>query len=127
KAEGKQSRWQKIIKSATQQSGRADILQLNPIENLEKTLSKFNQTSNAVGLFPYEGESAYSMKRAVQDIMQKKPETIWVFIGSEGGFSQREVKLFQSFSLMPATLGDQVLRVETACLTMAGILRYEIG
>ncbi len=127
KVSGKQPRWEKIIKSATEQSGRGDILKLNPVIELKDALEKFNRTPNAAGLFPYEGSSAYSMKQAVQDLLQKKPETIWVFIGSEGGFSAGEVELFQSFSLKPSTLGDQVLRVETACLTVAGILRYEIG
>lgn len=127
KIAGKPPRWEKIIKSATQQSARADILKLNPVQELKKTLEDFNRQANAAGLFPYEGITPYSVKQAVEHIFLKKPETIWVFIGSEGGFSQKEVELFQSFSLKPSTLGDQVLRVETACLTVVGILRYEIG
>lgn len=127
KLEIKMDRWSRIIKSATQQCGRAEFMDLNPVLSLEKLLQIFNQTPNAAGLFPYEGESTLSMKKAIQGILKTKCETIWVFVGSEGGFSQNEVKLFQSLNLQPATLGDQVLRVETACLSMLSILRYDIG
>ena len=127
KLQNKHERWERIIKSATQQCGRAEFMDLDPVCSLEKLLRKFNQTPNAVGLFPYEGEASLTMKKAVQEVLKSKPDSIWVFIGSEGGFSQKEVQLFQSVNLQPATLGDQVLRVETACLSMLSILRYDIG
>ncbi len=119
-------RWEKIVKSATQQSGRAHLMGLKPLTNLKKLLETFNRTPNAAGLFAYEGESSLSMKHATSEILKKKPGSIWVFIGSEGGFSAKEVEQFQSVGLQPSTLGDQVLRVETACLSMLSILRYEI-
>jgi 16S rRNA U1498 N3-methylase RsmE len=36
------------------------------------------------------------------------------------------VRLFGSYGLPPVTLGSQVLRVETACVSMTAVLKYEL-
>lgn len=122
-------RWQKIIKSATQQSGRGDLMPVEPIMSLQEVLKDFNRQTNVWGLFPYEGEAQLTVKSALsqmkQDVPSLKGRSLWIFIGSEGGFSHKEVQLFQDVGLEPVTLGDQVLRVETACVTMVSIIKYE--
>ena len=55
------------------------------------------------------------------------PENVWLIVGSEGGFSQNEVVSMQKLGLDPVTLGQQILRVETACLTLVAVLKYELG
>jgi len=125
--EGKLERWGKIVVSATQQSGRGDLMPiLEPVEMTE-CLRKFNQNPAARGLFAYEGDSKVSIK----DYLRAEPvtglEEFWVFVGSEGGFSPTEVQTFQDQGLKPVTLGDQVLRVETACIALLAVLKYEFG
>ena len=48
-------------------------------------------------------------------------------MGSEGGYSPTEVEKFQALGLQPVTLGEQVLRVETACIALLAVLKYEFG
>ena len=48
-------------------------------------------------------------------------------MGSEGGFSDREVELFEAHNLLPVSLGEQVLRVKTACLSLVSIVKYQAG
>jgi 16S rRNA (uracil1498-N3)-methyltransferase len=125
--EGKLERWGKIVVSATQQSGRGDLMPiLEPVE-LADCLRKFNQNPRAKGLFAYEGASTVGIK----DYLRAEPVTgvdeFWVFVGSEGGFSSTEVQTFQQQGLKPVTLGDQVLRVETACIALLAVLKYEFG
>lgn len=127
KIKNKKERWDRIAKSATQQTGRGNIMDVHAPESLESLLNKFNQNSSFVGLFPYEGEASLGIKEAVEYARAKKPEEIWVFIGSEGGFSEQEVDLFSRYKMPPVTLGDQVLRVETACLSVLSILKYEFN
>jgi 16S rRNA (uracil1498-N3)-methyltransferase len=55
------------------------------------------------------------------------PENLWLIVGSEGGFSDREVTEMKQLGLDPVTLGPQVLRVETACMTLVSVLKYEFG
>ncbi|WP_374021264.1 16S rRNA (uracil(1498)-N(3))-methyltransferase [Bdellovibrio bacteriovorus] len=43
----------------------------------------------------------------------------------KGGFSHNEVEKFQELGLRPVTLGPQVLRVETACMALVSVLKYD--
>jgi 16S rRNA (uracil1498-N3)-methyltransferase len=122
----KMQRWKKIVVSATQQSGRGELLQIvNPVE-FEVLLNQFNQSANTLGLFAYEGDSAQNIQQELKKAHLKKPDNYWIFVGSEGGFSSSEVQLFQQAGLPSVTLGDQVLRVETACIALISVLKYEL-
>ncbi|MBK9324005.1 MAG: 16S rRNA (uracil(1498)-N(3))-methyltransferase [Bdellovibrionaceae bacterium] len=124
----KTERWGKIVKSATQQSGRGDIMAIAPALSLDCFLSKFNPSEQSLVLFAYEGGSTLSVKSYLQQKRQKSPgplKDIWIFVGSEGGFSQHEVKKMQDLDFYPVTLGAQVLRVETACMALVSVLKYE--
>lgn len=124
----KTERWEKIVRSATQQSGRGDLMNIRPaitFENLTKTI---NPSESSTGLFAYEGPSTLSIKNYISQVKSQHPQglkDIWIIVGSEGGFSQREVEIFQGLGLHPVTLGAQVLRVETACMALVSVLKYD--
>ncbi|MCB0408453.1 MAG: 16S rRNA (uracil(1498)-N(3))-methyltransferase [Bdellovibrionales bacterium] len=117
-------RWAKIVKNATQQTGRGSLMPIDSAIPLSELLKNFNQKPSKQGLFPYEGESAQSVSEALQQWSQSPKEEIWLFVGSEGGFSFKEVQLFQEFGLLATTLGEQILRVETACVALVSIIKY---
>jgi 16S rRNA (uracil1498-N3)-methyltransferase len=126
--EGKVERWKKIISSSTAQTGRGTLMHLAPFVSLNELLTEFNRKPNQLGLFSYEGSADEQIDRYLQNIRKAQPETpekLWVFVGSEGGFSRTEVQEFQQFKLKSVSLGEQVLRVETACITLLSILKYE--
>jgi 16S rRNA (uracil1498-N3)-methyltransferase len=54
-------------------------------------------------------------------------QEVWLFVGSEGGFAADEIEALQSRGVLPVTLGDLVLRVETACLAVVAAVRFELG
>lgn len=117
-------RWEKIIRSASQQCGRGHLLQLNSAARLKDILDKFNPQTKVLGLFPYEGEAALSLKQQLEAQKEQNFEEVWLFVGSEGGFSLKEVELFNSKGLPAVTMGDQILRVETACLALVSVIKY---
>jgi len=121
----RQERWQKLVRAATTQSGRGDILNIAPVTTLEELMQEFNRTPSCRGLFLYEGEGQLTLPQALAGLQAY--EQVWVFIGSEGGFSAQEVEMFQRLQLPPVTMGEQVLRVETACLALLSIIKYELG
>ncbi len=136
--EGKKDRWDKIVISASQQSGRGELMRVLPPVAWEQMLQYINPSDENWCLFAYEGASVLS----VQDLIQTKkkvaaenqsltqtkhPENLWIIVGSEGGFSSQEVAHMQQLGLHPVTLGAQILRVETACLTLVSVLKYEFG
>ncbi|KHD89164.1 MAG: hypothetical protein OM95_04915 [Bdellovibrio sp. ArHS] len=127
-SDNKVERWDKIVRSATQQSGRGDLLKVQPAISFEKISDLINQDANHVGLFAYEGPSTLSIKDYVQQVKSQHPQgvkAIWIIVGSEGGFSHNEVEKFQQLGLRPVTLGPQVLRVETACMALVSVLKYD--
>ncbi|MCB0422955.1 MAG: 16S rRNA (uracil(1498)-N(3))-methyltransferase [Bdellovibrionales bacterium] len=126
-SDSKWERWQKIIVGATQQTGRGELLRVAPLTTLDKKIEEFNRKTKVQGLFLYEGQSPLRLHQALAPWKSQPLEEIWAFIGSEGGFSQQEVNVFERQSLPPVTLGRQILRVETACLAVASILKYEFG
>ena len=125
----KQERWQKIIVSATQQSGRGELMKLSDPFAWKDFSQKINQLAIDQCLFFYEGESALNAKQAIAQFKEKQKDkpikNIGLVIGSEGGFSTSEIRGLEELGLSPVTLGSQVLRVETACLTGLSILKYE--
>lgn len=127
--ESKIDRWQKIVVSATQQCGRGELLTISPAIPWAELQKKFNQVPGRMGLFAYEGEGQKSVKNYLEaEIVKRqpeKPQEIWLFVGSEGGFSQTEVQAFRQMGLEAVTLGDQVLRVETACIALVSVLKYQ--
>lgn len=120
-------RWKKIVTSATQQSGRGELMSIEAPQPWSGILEKINQSPENLCLFSYEGQSTLGVKDFLKSESQKKPDlqNVWVVVGSEGGFSPHEVTQMQSQGFHPVTLGSQVLRVETACMTLVSVLKYE--
>lgn len=126
----KVERWDKIIKSATQQSGRGDLMKIHVPQNLPDFVENINRTQGWLGLFAYEGDSPTDIRTYLRKEVHSQAlstEDLWIFVGSEGGFSRPEVDKMQMAGLKPITLGHQVLRVETACVTLVSILKYDFN
>lgn len=123
KEEKKLDRWQKIAEAAAKQSGRGIIPQMG-----KKVLSFSQAVEEAASLdgaiIPYEKEQHHGLKEFVQDF---KGQEIGIFIGPEGGFSEEEIHLAKEKGILPITLGKRILRTETAGMTTAAILLYELG
>lgn len=123
----KSKRWHKIIRAASQQSARGSLMEVTEPTRLEEVLENFNRQTKVAGLFPYEGHASLTIHQALKAVQERSApvEDIWLFVGSEGGFSEREVELFAQYGLEATTFGDQILRVETACLALVSIIKYE--
>lgn len=134
-------RWQKIILQATQQCGRGDLMELHEVQFLSEILNGdyFQKGHEGVGdrsaalkvaegglhIVAYEGEAQVTLKGQLMSQKKDLLKNIFVYIGSEGGFSDQEIQRFRQLDLPPVTLGEQVLRVETACMTLVSAIKYE--
>ena len=56
----------------------------------------------------------------------RKPATACVWIGPEGDYTTAEVRMIQGGGALPITLGQLVLRVETAAMYCLSILNHEL-
>ncbi|MGA3164225.1 MAG: RsmE family RNA methyltransferase [Verrucomicrobiota bacterium] len=55
------------------------------------------------------------------------PQSVGVWIGPEGDFTPNELKAIQTSGALPISLGQLVLRVETAAIYCLSILNYELN
>lgn len=115
----KSERWQKIALQASMQSRRGII---PVVENAVSFEQAVKNADNDLNIIFYEcgGER-------VSSIIESKPYTIGMFIGSEGGFEEKEVQSVLNKGGKAATLGKRILRAETAPLAALSIIMYQTG
>lgn len=67
--------------------------------------------------------------RPMREILKNHPDTtaVTLLVGPEGDFSAEETSAALAAGFLPVSLGDIVLRVETATLFCLSALRYEFG
>ena len=119
-AQKKQQRWQKLCEEAAKQSGRGIVPEVGETLSFEAAIEEAK--SAALVLFPYECEKECSLKSALRG---KEPDTVSVFIGPEGGFSDAEVETARNSGFAVVTLGTRILRTETAGAVTCGNILYE--
>ena len=112
-------KWQKIMYQASKQCERADIPTCFEPETLENLIGKFSR----VIVFCERIAS-----KTLHDIAPvKKGEDVLVIIGPEGGFSDREFRLFEDKKCDMLTLGNLILKAETAVTVALGNIIYEFS
>jgi 16S rRNA (uracil1498-N3)-methyltransferase len=57
---------------------------------------------------------------------QRRPNSVGVWIGPEGDFTPGEMNAIQSAGALPITLGQLVLRSETAAIYCLSVINYEL-
>jgi len=76
----------------------------------------------------YEGESRTDLRGLLSSAEHKSgAQTALLIIGPEGGFTDEEVSLALKSGVLTASLGPQILRVETAAIAALTIWQYELG
>ncbi len=70
--------------------------------------------SDGLCLFCYEGDDTEPLGGILRKFGGKLPNNISIFIGSEGGFSQREAISAKESGMCLTGLGKRILRTETA-------------
>jgi 16S rRNA (uracil1498-N3)-methyltransferase len=115
-------RWEKIAVEASKQCGRTIIPKIEPVQDFSEMLRGAAQ--NALRLILWEKEG---MK--LKEILgrSKERQEFFFVVGPEGGFSQREIEEGKRAGFIPVTLGERILRAETASLCFLSILQYEQG
>ncbi len=117
----RQERWRKKALSASQQSQRHKIPVIEPFKDIKEVLA--NSAGFDLKLIPTLLGERKSLKEALSG---RKPDNVLVFIGPEGDFTGEEVNLAIKAGFIPVSLGELVLRVDTAAIAVASFLRlYE--
>lgn len=118
----KVARWQKIALEAAKQSNRGIIPEIAYPVSYKEALDMAKGVDLA--LIPYEKELQGSLKKVLS---QPEIKSIALFIGPEGGFTEKEVTEAIGRGIRPVTLGPRILRTETAGLAAISMIQYELG
>jgi len=115
-------RWEKVALNAAQQSQRNTLPIIDPVKNIKEVIAGAGDYD--LKLIP---TLAAKGKKSLREVFsQAQPQNILVLIGPEGDFTPEEVGLALKAGFIPITLGDLVLRVETAAVAVAAFIRlYE--
>jgi len=129
-------RWQKIILEAAEQSQRGRLPRLHMPLLFSQACERARNADLA--LLPWEGEKRRSMRSMLVDSngftarvqgrvsVMRRPFSISLFIGPEGGFTIQEVDQARRYGIAPVSLGPRILRAETAALVATAIVLYQL-
>lgn len=122
KAANKIKRWQAIAESAAKQAKRSIIPNIHDVMTFAQA-AEYASTMD-VRLLPYENERGMEHTRQIIGNL-KKEGSMAVFIGPEGGFDTKEIEAVKE-EMELLSLGNRILRTETAGMTMLSILLYHL-
>lgn len=117
----KLEKWQKIALESCKQCKRATPPIIDRILSLKEALS-----------LEYELKIACVERNATATLKQilnssEKKQNIAIFIGPEGGWSEDEMELFDKYNIQKASIGNMILRAETASISAIAGVVYELG
>lgn len=109
-------RAKKIAIEASEQSGRGDIPEIFEPLGLEEFLGSENLEQFEKKIIFVPKEEKFNITGSAQN------DSFLIAIGPEGGFSDRELQLFAKNSFKRYSLGNLILRSETAVITSLSLL-----
>lgn len=120
--EKKLDRWQKIAASAAQQCGRGVVPAVIVLNSYFDALNRAKESDIAI-LF-YENERAMTLRAVLKE---NTYSSVSLITGPEGGLEEIEVNQALEQGLRVCTLGNRILRCETAPLCALSAVMYDSG
>ena len=108
RAEKRVARWQEIVVSACEQSGRNIVPKVLPLTTYAQALQQLPQETSKLLM---------SLNRAqkLSDVQPQSSKVVFM-VGPEGGWTEKEEQQAFDAGFQSVTLGKRVLRTETASL-----------
>ena len=123
RTQSKLERWRRIAKEASEQCARDTIPEIENIRPLDEWLKEITPLDeDTFLLFCWENEQITTVREVLS---VNKDKNIIVLIGSEGGFSEREVSEIKSAGGVSVSLGNRILKTDTAAISVLAMINYE--
>lgn len=125
-AERRALRFQRIALEACKQSGRARLPQVDaPLAFAEFTRQE--TANSAAWLVMFAERGGASLSAAIEKSPKVARQAITALIGSEGGWTDEELREARDAGCSIITLGGRTLRAETAAIAVAALLEHLFG
>jgi 16S rRNA (uracil1498-N3)-methyltransferase len=126
-AEHKRDKWQGVAIEAVKQCGAAWLPKVDAPVTVENFLARKEKFDLAlVGSLQQERRHPRDVFREFETTHKRAPQGAAVWIGPEGDFTPDELQAIRDSGAVPITLGNLVLRVETAAVYCLSVLNYEL-
>jgi len=122
-------RWNRVAKEACRQSGRIYIPEICRTQGFDETAAGLTDMAYDLILVLFELERELTLKHELQRIKEQFPNkalNIAVFVGPEGGFELREAERLVQEGAKAVTMGENILRTETAGPAALAMILYEL-
>lgn len=126
-------RWQRQIVTACKQSRRCHFSDVLEPESVESLIEKADTKKTLIVTANDKGHALSDFRAVMNDGVEK----LILIVGPEGGFSERENKLFESIGLFDESqdgqlglqwqLSNHILRTETAAIALIAAVNQGIG
>lgn len=121
KYDRKRRRYNKILEEAAKQSKSPKIPKLENLMTVEELLMTIDKED--LLLVPYEHET----QLFISEVDLSSYKKIYYIIGPEGGFDPIEIDLLEKAGAQFCSLGNRILRAETAAVATGFFLRSKLG
>ncbi len=117
--DAKLERLKRIAREASKQCGR-----FSPME-VERPVTPDLLPPADFKLLLWEEEKKRDVKSVLPD--GEPPGKVLLFVGPAGGFHHEEVKNFAKLNFIPASMGELIMRSETAAISLLAVVNYHFG
>ncbi|MGO9405559.1 MAG: RsmE family RNA methyltransferase [Terriglobales bacterium] len=115
----RRERWQRIVRQAAEQSRRSAPPEVEGPVKLKELDRVLPDALTRVVLAESEDDARLG------DVLQSKPNEVALAIGPEGGWASGELSWFFETGWVAASLGDTILRAETAAIVATALALEE--
>ena len=120
----KMDRWIEIMKSACKQCGRVTLPGLSTPLLFEEMIKDAPDTKT-LKILLWEDEDKGDLKKLLTSV--SPAPHVFVTVGPEGGYTMNEINRAKDAGFHIVSLGNRILRAETAAVLLLSIIQYEWG
>lgn len=126
----KLDRLNRIALEASKQSKRSIVPQVKEVIDFAQAVRQLKEMD--LVLIAYENAEDFGIKSLINLFKNenrdlKNIRNVGVLIGPEGGFEEYEIDSLKEEGFYIVTLGNRILRTETAGFTVTALIQYELG
>lgn len=126
----KLDRLNRIALEACKQSKRSIIPEVKEVIDFNEAINELKKMDLIV--VPYENAEDFGIKTLVRKLERDNIDldtinNVGILIGPEGGFEETEISTLKEQGAYIVTLGNRILRTETAGFTATALIQYELG
>ncbi|WP_017211778.1 16S rRNA (uracil(1498)-N(3))-methyltransferase [Clostridium beijerinckii] len=126
----KLDRLNRIALEACKQSKRSVIPQVKEVIDFNEAINELKKMDLII--VPYENAEDFGIKTLVRKLERDNVDLdnindVGILIGPEGGFEESEIDTLKEQGAYIVTLGNRILRTETAGFTATALIQYELG